>query len=103
MSGRGRRLYMVCYDICGEDAPRRLRKVYKILRGYGEHLQYSVFRCSLTPLDFECLCGELEDVIHYRRDQVLLVPLGLESSDRSWRPTTLGVPLLDPDRVVRIV
>ena len=33
------------YDIC-ED--KRLAKVYKIMRGYGDHLQYSVFECQLT-------------------------------------------------------
>ncbi|HUC93255.1 MAG TPA: CRISPR-associated endonuclease Cas2 [Paenibacillus sp.] len=37
--------YIVCYDIRD---PRRWRKCYKILNGYGERLQYSVFRCSLT-------------------------------------------------------
>jgi CRISPR-associated endoribonuclease Cas2 len=37
--------YIVCYDI---HEPRRWRKCYKLLCGYGERLQYSVFRCHLT-------------------------------------------------------
>jgi hypothetical protein len=29
---------------------KRLRKVFKAMRGYGDHLQYSVFECQLTPM-----------------------------------------------------
>ena len=42
-----RRLYLVAYDICD---PKRLRKVFKTMRGFGEHLQFSVFQCDLTPM-----------------------------------------------------
>ena len=37
--------YLVCYDICDD---KRLRKVFQTMRGYGDHLQYSVFECQLT-------------------------------------------------------
>jgi CRISPR-associated protein Cas2 len=94
---------MVCYDICGDGAPARLRKVYTILRGFGDHLQYSVFRCRLSPLQLEELCDQLEDVVSPRQDQVMFVPLGRADSPRSWRAFTLGVPLDAADRVVRIV
>src|SRR5690606_35574631 len=40
-----RTAYVVTYDIC---EPKRLRRVYRIMLGYGDHLQYSVFRCELT-------------------------------------------------------
>ena len=40
--------YLITYDIC-ED--KRLRKVFNTIRGYGDHLQYSVFECQLTPSD----------------------------------------------------
>ena len=43
-----RRLYLVTYDIC---EPRRLRKVFKTMQGFGEHLQLSVFQCDLTAID----------------------------------------------------
>src|ERR1035438_4086458 len=32
--------YLICYDICDD---KRLRKVFQTMRGYGDHLQYSVF------------------------------------------------------------
>ena len=37
-----RQSYLVCYDISDD---KRLRKVFKTMRGYGDHLQYSVFEC----------------------------------------------------------
>jgi CRISPR-associated protein Cas2 len=40
--------YLICYDISDE---KRLRKVFKAIRSYGDHLQYSVFECRLTPMD----------------------------------------------------
>ena len=40
--------YLVSYDISDD---KRLRQVFKIMRGYGDHLQYSVFECQLTPMD----------------------------------------------------
>ena len=40
--------YLVSYDICDD---KRLRKVFQTMRGYGDHLQYSVFQCQLTAAD----------------------------------------------------
>ena len=40
--------YLVCYDISND---KRLRQVFKTMRGYGDHLQYSVFECQLTSTD----------------------------------------------------
>ncbi len=68
-----RQAYVVTYDIC---EPKRLRRVYRILLGYGDHLQYSVFRCELTDRERVELEGRLGDVIHHREDQVLFVDIG---------------------------
>ncbi len=51
-----RRWYLITYDIRD---PKRWRKVYGLLKGYGEWLQLSVFRCSLTDRDREKLRWEL--------------------------------------------
>ena len=53
----GRSWYLVCYDI--RDA-KRWRCCFKLLKGYGESLQYSVFRCRLTRRQLERLHWELE-------------------------------------------
>jgi hypothetical protein len=31
--------YLICYDICDD---KRLRKVFQTMRGYGDHLQFSI-------------------------------------------------------------
>jgi CRISPR-associated protein Cas2 len=98
-----RRLYLVCYDICGDGADRRLRRVYRTLRGFGEHIQYSVFRCVLTDRQLAELEGKLDAEIDPTRDQVLFVPLGLADAPGAWEGWTLGVPIGAPERVVRIV
>lgn len=51
-----RRWYLITYDIRD---PKRWRKVYALLKGYGEWLQLSVFRCLLTDRDREQLRWEL--------------------------------------------
>ena len=43
-----RTTYLVCYDISND---RRLRKVFKTCRNYGDHLQYSVFECDLSEAE----------------------------------------------------
>ncbi len=65
--------YLVCYDISDE---KRLRKVFKAMRGFGDHLQYSVFECQLTPMDLARCRHELSGIIHHDEDQVLFVNLG---------------------------
>ncbi|MCB9758381.1 MAG: CRISPR-associated endonuclease Cas2 [Alphaproteobacteria bacterium] len=96
---RGPRLYLVCYDI-GD--PKRLRNVWKIMRGRGERVQYSVYRCVLSPLQLEQLEDVLESIVHAQEDQVLIVPLGHAEKKRSWRMYTLGRPLPEPERTVQV-
>jgi len=52
--------YLICYDIRDQ---KRWRRAYKILRGYGSSLQYSIFRCQLGPVEIERLRWELESVL----------------------------------------
>jgi CRISPR/Cas system-associated endoribonuclease Cas2 len=54
--------------------PKRWRKVYELMKGHGERLQLSVFRCLLTDRDREKLRWELSKVMD--KDDTLLV-LGL--------------------------
>ena len=44
--------YLVCYDIADD---KRLRKVFKLMRGFGDHLQFSVFECQFTAFGFGAL------------------------------------------------
>jgi CRISPR-associated protein Cas2 len=81
--------YLVCYDIC-ED--KRLRKVFQTVRGYGDHLQYSVFECQLTPSDLVRLRAELALIINHKEDQVLFVNLGPAEGRGDRVITALGKP-----------
>src|SRR6266566_4425645 len=68
-----RNTYIVCYDISD---PKRLRDVFKTMRGWGDHIQLSVFECRLTRSDLVTLRAELSEIIHHDKDQVLFVDLG---------------------------
>jgi CRISPR-associated protein Cas2 len=81
--------YYVTYDICD---PRRLRKVYQVLKGIGEHVQLSVFCCDITKRQFEGLRLTLSDIIVAREDQVLFVELGPTRGIGPARVTAVGRP-----------
>jgi CRISPR-associated protein Cas2 len=66
-----KRWRLVCYDI---RTPARWRKVYKIIRGRGTRVQYSVFRCRLDQREVEHLRWELSKVMA-PEDALLIVDL----------------------------
>jgi CRISPR-associated protein Cas2 len=68
-----RQRYIVTYDISD---PRRLRGVFRTLKGFGEHLQFSVFRCDLTRMALAQLKERLSACINTREDQVLIIDIG---------------------------
>lgn len=63
--------YLICYDIRD---PKRWRKAYKLLQGYGERIQYSIFRCWLSQRSREKLRWELEKILA-SEDNLLLIRL----------------------------
>jgi CRISPR-associated protein Cas2 len=65
MSGSERRDFLVTYDICDD---KRLKAIFKLMRGYGDHLQYSVFRCSLTKTEKMELMSKLSQIIQHAVD-----------------------------------
>jgi len=68
-----RRRYLVTYDISDD---KRRDRVFKTLRNRGDHVQFSVFLCELNPCEHAALKGELQQYVHQRDDQVLLLDLG---------------------------
>jgi CRISPR-associated protein Cas2 len=67
----GARWWLVCYDV---HDPDRLRKAAKHLEGYGERMQYSVFRCWMTAREMQCLRWKLTELLQ-PEDDVLMIPL----------------------------
>lgn len=68
-----RRLYIVTYDICD---PKRLRRVFKTMKGFGAHMQLSVFQCDLPAVDLVKMKADLKEIINDSEDQVLIIDLG---------------------------
>lgn len=68
------RLYIVTYDI-GD--PKRWRAVFRLLHGYGEWAQLSVFQCRLSPRRHAELLATLDQIIHHADDHVLVIDIGL--------------------------
>ncbi|MBF2017634.1 MAG: CRISPR-associated endonuclease Cas2 [Rivularia sp. T60_A2020_040] len=66
-----RNLYLICYDI---RCPKRWRKAYKLLQGYGDRIQYSIFRCVMNQRNREKLRWELETILA-KEDSILFVRL----------------------------
>ena len=92
--------YLVCYDISDD---KRLRKVFQAMRGYGDHLQYSVFECQFTEMDLVKCRAELGQIIHHNEDQVLFVCLGPSEGRGDRVITALGKPYTSVDSPCIIV
>jgi len=68
------RLYIVTYDI-GD--PKRWRRVFRLMNGYGSWLQLSVFQCRLTGRRRAELAAALERLIKRGEDHVVVIDVGL--------------------------
>jgi CRISPR-associated protein Cas2 len=95
-----RQMYVVTYDICD---PKRLRKVYKFMLGWGEHLQLSVFQCELSHRELVELRAGLARIIHHLEDQILFVDVGPVEGRGSDSISALGKPYIDVDRLAVVV
>lgn len=83
-----RRCYLVCYDIRDD---KRLRRVHKLMKAYGEPWQYSVFYCTLKAIDRVRLETALRETMNLKADQVLIVDLGGNEDAARDSSTFLGV------------
>ncbi|MFZ1935980.1 MAG: CRISPR-associated endonuclease Cas2 [Thermoguttaceae bacterium] len=68
-----RNVYLVSYDVANE---KRLRKTFKKMCGFGDPLQYSVFRCELSPSEKQVLKESLWAILNLNEDRIMLVNLG---------------------------
>jgi CRISPR-associated protein Cas2 len=87
-----RRCYLVCYDIRD---PKRLRRVHKTMKGYGESWQYSVFFCVLKDIDRVRMQTDLEAHMNLRDDQALIIDMGSDEEASRDATTTVGQALPD--------
>ncbi|MEW6258986.1 MAG: CRISPR-associated endonuclease Cas2 [Thermodesulfobacteriota bacterium] len=95
-----RRCYLVCYDIRD---PKRLRRVHKVLKGYGEAWQFSVFFCVLKDIDRVRLQADLEEQMNQKEDQALILDLGFNEKEARDAVTAIGQPLPEQDSGIIVV
>lgn len=95
-----RKLYLVTYDIT---QARRLRRVFKTLRGFGDHVQYSVFLCDLGEKERVKMAAALDKEIHHRDDQVLIVDLGPSDGRGAECIESLGRGFVSQERKAMVV
>jgi CRISPR-associated protein Cas2 len=95
-----RQTYIVTYDVCD---PKRLRKVFKAMKGYGAHLQLSVFRCELSHRELVELRARLGAIIHHEEDQVLFVDVGPQDGRAITSISAIGLAYDLPQRRAIVV
>lgn len=95
----GRTRYLVSYDISN---PKRLRRVARILEGFGVRLQYSVFECPLDNLRLAQAKAALQPELKEDEDQVLFVSLGPAAGDATLIIESMGLPYKTRTRVTII-
>lgn len=71
-------MVLVSYDVStmDENGPRRLRRVSKICKNYGQRVQYSVFECIVDPAQWAILKQKLLDQIDLETDSLRFYFLG---------------------------
>jgi len=71
-------LVLVTYDvsIVTDDGQRRLRRVAKACKDYGQRVQFSVFECEVDPAQWAVLRQRLIDEIDHEVDSLRFYFLG---------------------------
>ena len=90
-------LMLITYDVATGDAAgrRRLRRVARICKDFGQRVQYSVFECEVDPAQLALLRARLMAEIDVDADSLRFYRLGA-----NWRSRVEHIgskPTYDPD------
>jgi CRISPR-associated protein Cas2 len=80
--------YVVSYDIMDQ---KRLCRVHRAMKGFGDPVHYSVFRCDLTPKGRVEMVAALTDLIKPDEDRVMIIDLGPKDGKVEERIEFIGV------------
>lgn len=89
-----RQAHLICYDVADD---RRRGTVLKTLRGFGLHLQYSVFFVELSARELVRLTARLEEAINHAEDRILFANLGPVPGRGDMAVTHLGTGFTPPN------
>ena len=95
-----RNTYIVSYDISD---PKRLRQVFRVMRGWGDRVQLSVFRCEVSPQELVEMRAQLRDAIHAGEDQVMFVDVGPADARGRAAISAMGRPYVVSEVVATVV
>ena len=70
---------MVAYDVTDN---KRRRKVVKILEQVGTRINFSVFECMVTELQYRHLRNDLLEVIDSAEDKIVYYPICLKCYEK---------------------
>ncbi len=87
--------YIVSYDIM--DA-KRLHTVHKTMKGFGDPIHYSVFRCNLSEKGKIELMAALTEIVKHDQDRIMIVDLGPLEGRVDDRIDFIGLHPLDMER-----
>jgi CRISPR-associated protein Cas2 len=89
------RVWVVAYDI-DDDGVRR--NVFKVLKNFGQRVQFSVFECKLNEAQFDNLRAQLKDLLG-PMDSLRCYPL-CKWCHASLRRQGMGQPVNDEGFVI---
>lgn len=93
---------LVSYDIANH---KRLQKVYRTMRGFGDGFQGSVFLCQLSDKEEAILIAKLMELIKPSEDQVVLIRLGKidkksVANPREWKVLGKRIDIVDNSIII---
>ena len=70
-------LYLIAYDVATTtpEGRRRLRKVARACKDYGQRVQKSIFECLVEPQQWLLLQSSLIEIIDPNEDSLRIYPL----------------------------
>ena len=92
--------YVVSYDIMDQ---KRLCRVHRAMKGFGEPVHYSVFRCDITAKGKVEMVAALSELMKLDQDRVMIIDLGPKDGRADERIEFLGVHQEEMERKFIIV
>jgi len=80
-----------------------LRCIHKVLKGYGEAWQYSIFFCFLKEIDRVRLQTDLEHQMNQKEDQVMIMDIGSDEKAAREATTVIGKSLPEQESSIVVV
>ena len=77
-------MVVVSYDVCTEDraGARRLRRIAKVCKDFGQRVQYSVFECVVDPAQWTMMRQRLIEIMDEERDSLRFYFMGANWKNR---------------------